>query len=172
MIASPARHLTFEEFEQLPDQPGKLELLRGELIELPPAKRRHNQIAERIAEALRQLRPSGIVHHEMGYKLRSGSWLQPDVSVTHRNQPGDDYYEDAPALAVEVISERNSAAETAGKVEEYLGHGAKEVWVLYPRQQRLWIYRPNGTAESHVGEFRSEITGEPPLNVADFLREA
>ena len=30
--------LTFEEFEQLPDDPGKLELLDGELIRLPPAK--------------------------------------------------------------------------------------------------------------------------------------
>jgi len=28
--------LTFEEFEQLPDAPGKRELLDGELIEWPP----------------------------------------------------------------------------------------------------------------------------------------
>ena len=28
--------LTFEAFEQLPDQPGKQELVRGELIEMPP----------------------------------------------------------------------------------------------------------------------------------------
>ena len=40
--------LTFEEFERLPDQPGKRELLDGELIELPPAERNHNQIAQTI----------------------------------------------------------------------------------------------------------------------------
>jgi len=28
--------LTFEEFERLPEQPGKRELLKGELIEVPP----------------------------------------------------------------------------------------------------------------------------------------
>ena len=33
--------LTFEELEQLPDEPGKMELLDGELIRLPPAKKRH-----------------------------------------------------------------------------------------------------------------------------------
>jgi Uma2 family endonuclease len=35
--------LTFEEFEQLPDRPGKDELLRGELIQMPPGKLRHNK---------------------------------------------------------------------------------------------------------------------------------
>ena len=29
-------HLSFEQFEALPDTPGKQELLEGELIELPP----------------------------------------------------------------------------------------------------------------------------------------
>jgi hypothetical protein len=29
--------LTFEEFERLPDEPGKLELLHGELFHVPPA---------------------------------------------------------------------------------------------------------------------------------------
>jgi Uma2 family endonuclease len=40
--------LTFEEFEQLPDQPGKRELVRGELIEMPPAESKHNRRAHRI----------------------------------------------------------------------------------------------------------------------------
>jgi Uma2 family endonuclease len=45
--------LTFEEFEQLPDQPGKRELVRGEVIELPPAKLEHNRIADRICDRLK-----------------------------------------------------------------------------------------------------------------------
>jgi Uma2 family endonuclease len=45
--------LTFEQFEQLPDQPGKRELLRGELIELPPAKLKHNRTAHRFYEVLK-----------------------------------------------------------------------------------------------------------------------
>ena len=36
--------LTFEEFERLPDQPGKRELLKGELIDGPPAEEKHNTI--------------------------------------------------------------------------------------------------------------------------------
>ena len=40
--------MTFEEFERLPDQPGKRELLEGELSELPPAELEHNNIAHQI----------------------------------------------------------------------------------------------------------------------------
>jgi Uma2 family endonuclease len=45
--------LTFEEFEQLPDQPGKQELVRGELIELPPAEYKHHLVADRIYDGLK-----------------------------------------------------------------------------------------------------------------------
>ena len=44
--------LTFEEFEQLPARPGKSELLKGELIELPPAEADHNRIAHRTYKRL------------------------------------------------------------------------------------------------------------------------
>src|ERR1035438_4281214 len=40
--------LSFEEFEQLPDEPGKVELLDGELIQSPPAKFKHSELVRRI----------------------------------------------------------------------------------------------------------------------------
>jgi Uma2 family endonuclease len=39
---------TLLSFEQLPDEPGKVELLDGELIQLPPAKLKHMEVARRI----------------------------------------------------------------------------------------------------------------------------
>ena len=67
--------LTFEEFEQLPDQPGKQELVRGELIDMPPADYKHNDIADRIYGFLKaaldraHARGEARVFHEMGYLL-------------------------------------------------------------------------------------------------------
>jgi Uma2 family endonuclease len=40
--------LTDEQFVALPDEPGKRELLDGELITLPPVEEHHNQIAIRF----------------------------------------------------------------------------------------------------------------------------
>src|SRR5438067_7021047 len=88
--------LTFEEFERLPDQPGKRELLEGELIELPPAELEHNESSEEIflqmlpairaAHSRGEAAELGRAHHEMGYKLSARSYVQPDVSVTHADQ--------------------------------------------------------------------------------------
>ena len=98
--------LTFEQFEQLPDEAGKSELLGGELIELPPAEFRHNEISRRLflwlRATLRKLHrcgraaEPGTAYHEMGYQLGPLTWLQPDVSITHAGQPEGDYFEGAP----------------------------------------------------------------------------
>ena len=76
--------LSFEEFEQLPDEPGKVELLDGELIQLPPAKRKHVEIAHRIYDLLKPVVDKaeasarlGGAYLEMGYKFGTGAWLQP-----------------------------------------------------------------------------------------------
>ena len=64
--------LTFEEFEQLPDAPGKRELLDGELIEMPPPKKRHSKIQHRIDRHLSRYvleRGLGEVYIEAGFKL-------------------------------------------------------------------------------------------------------
>jgi Uma2 family endonuclease len=151
--------LSFEEFEQLPTEPGKVELLDGELIQLPPAKRKHMEVARRIQVLLMRAVdkagvPAGLgeVYHETGYKFGSRAWLQPDVSIPHRDQPSGDYFESAPALAVEVISKSNTAAQMDRKVNIYLTNGGLEVWLVYPNTRRVWVYR-----EGHAEEFQSVL---------------
>ena len=179
ITAAVVAHLTFEEFELLPDQPGKLELLRGELIDLPPAKRKHSEAAHRIYRDLARILQSpqailpelGTPFLEMGYRFTGHTWLQPDVSTSHKGQGGDDYFLGSPALAVEVVSERNTADQIDGKVAEYLAGGGLEVWVLYPKKEHMWVYRPDGTAEMFSAEFQSPLLCGATLNVAGFLSE-
>jgi Uma2 family endonuclease len=167
--------LTMEEFLELPERPGKRELLRGEMIDLPPAKRQHNQIAHRIYERLKDVVAAagigGEVYHEMGYQLGPREWLQPDVSIAHAGQPGRDYFEGSPCLAVEVVSENNSVEEIDCKVEDYLAHGAAEVWVIYPERRHLWIYRSGGQGEVHAGSFESRLLAHQRFDLDEILRK-
>jgi hypothetical protein len=39
--------MTFAEFEQLPDAPGKRELIDGELVTMPPPQLRHSTLVKR-----------------------------------------------------------------------------------------------------------------------------
>jgi Uma2 family endonuclease len=156
--------LTMEEFLHLPELPaGKRELLRGELIDLPPAKDKHNEITHLIYEALKTaVEAAGIggkVRMEKGYRLSPAHWLQPDVSLTHPDQPAHDYLEGSPLLAVEVVSESNTAYEIDAKIQEYLIHGAAEVWIVYPDGRHMWVFRQGPTGEHASGQYASSLLG-------------
>ena len=162
--------MTFQEFERLPDEPRKLELLKGELIRMPPAKRKHMETTERlflllrlIVQDLHRTRPElglGNVHMEMGYRLGPDpeSWLIPDISITHAGQAGDDYYEGAPLVAVEVASESQSAPYLEAKAQMYLSHGGREVWLVYPKTRHVRICRAGkSTVDLQEQAIRSEL---------------
>jgi Uma2 family endonuclease len=159
--------LSFVAFEQLPSEPSKLELLDGELIRQPPAKLKQEKITHRLHGVLMpQVEVSGLglgeAYVKMGYKLGSTTWLKPGVSITHLNQPSNDYLEGAPLLAVEVTSEFDTAEQMDRKVKTYLANGGKEVWVVYPKTQSVWVFR-EGRAEEFHGSLRSDIA--PSLSV-------
>jgi Uma2 family endonuclease len=155
--------LTFERFEQLPDEPGKRELLRGELIELLPAKLKHNHTAHMFYDLLKpaladlhsrgEATTLGEAWHEMGYQISAVSWFQPDVSITHAGQAKGDYFQGAPALAIEIVSESNTAEAIDTKIQDYLAAGALQVWVVYPKRRHLWMYETDGRAVAYSGRF-------------------
>jgi Uma2 family endonuclease len=142
--------LTFEEFERLPDQPGKRELLKGELIEVPPADFVHTRVSYRIckvldaavseAHARGTAAELGEVFPEMGYLLPAAGWVQPDVSATQAGQTTRKYLEGAPAIAIEVVSSSNLAQDVDKKTDLYFEFGAREVWWIYPNTRRAVIH--------------------------------
>jgi Uma2 family endonuclease len=158
------RVLSWEQFEQLPDDPGKQELLEGELLEFPVAKFRHTKGAQQIfiglnaaleqAHARGDALSLGDAYVEMGYKLGDSTWLRPEVSLTHQNQPVHDYMEGSPAIAIEIISPPNTPRALAIKTRLYFEFGALEIWRFYPD-------------EGHVAV---RAAGADPVIVRDFVR--
>jgi len=147
--------VTFEEFEKYREDGKKHELVQGEHITLPPPKRLHTRVQQSLQDVLRPYvreHRLGEVHIEAGFKLSSDSWLQPDVSfvTTAQMERGDpnEYFEGAPALAIEVASESNTAAQLDLKMELYFAHGAEEVWVVFPQTRRVRAHFPDGHSET------------------------
>ena len=156
--------LTFEQFEQLHDDGLKHELLEGEHIVVPPAKFRHTQIQQRISDALRpyvKQNALGEVYIEAGFRLTGETCLQPDVSFVRTSQirrsDPEDYLAGAPAIAMEVASESNTAAQLDRKMEQYFAHGAEEVWVAYPQTKRVRIHFPDGRSRTASEMLESEL---------------
>lgn len=171
--------LTFEEFERLPehDEPGKLELLDGELIRMPPAFFSHMDIAMRLYDLLKvevaRLHSQGLalnlgrVAIETGYHL-GASFLIPDVSIIHTGQKIDRYPEGAPALAIEVISKSNTVEEMHGKIACYFANGAKEVWVFHPRTSTATVYFGDRSVEMR-GALTSELFPGLSIQLAEIF---
>jgi Uma2 family endonuclease len=72
---------------------------------------------------------------------------RPDVAfVSHarwpvqRRAPKVAVWDLVPDLVVEVVSPSNTADQVQKKIHEYFEAGVARVWVVYPRQQEVYLY--------------------------------
>ena len=144
--------LTIEEFERLPDDESRSELVRGRLVREPPAGMDHGRVANRLAvlisvfvdrNALGEVftADTGFVLFEDPPTVRA-----PDIAFVSRDRlpPPEEsvgFGHLAPDLAVEIVSPSNTAVEILDKVEDYLEAGTRLVWVVEPRRQSITVYR-------------------------------
>ena len=159
--------LTFEQFEQLDihEQPGKHELIDGELISIPPPELSHSELMKRVyARLLTTLHESRIWPDGTGYRI-AGGWIMPDVSISWPDQPRDQkYFLRAPMLAVEVISEGENIER---KLTLYLAEGASEVWVLDRKHRSMTVYAEHNGVVIRTAvrnHYRSDVVGEVELS--------
>lgn len=79
-----------------------------------------------------------------------------------------------PDLAVEVTSPYDLFANVLAKVREYFNHGVREVWVVSPEEQQIYVYR--GPAEVRISSSDQTIGTDllPGLKVplADVFRRS
>jgi Uma2 family endonuclease len=54
--------------------------------------------------------------------------------------PSSDPWDVAPDWVLEVISYTNTCDDLMDRLQAYFGAGARQVWVIYPRHQRVYQY--------------------------------
>ena len=142
----------------------------GELFVSLPAKHSRTVLLKKIRRLLEIALGEPSVWVETGYHIGNG-WLQPDVSVSWPDQKiVDDYFVDAPRVAIEVVSRSNTAEEIDRKVQIFLENGAEEVWTVYPKRRSMTVYCRNRETTFVDREYRSERLGVA-VELPDLLRE-
>lgn len=172
-IDAPPQTVTAEELwrlSHLPENVGKrFDLIEGVLTEMPPAGWEHGEITLELGamvhQHVRQHKLGRVTAAETGYILfRSPKSegtrqakdivLAPDVGFIAAERARDlispEYVPFAPDLAVEVVSPGNTTEEINEKVELYLKHGVRLVWVVYPARQKVHVYRPQQEGRASV----------------------
>jgi Uma2 family endonuclease len=135
---------SFAEFEHLPDDPGKRELIDGQVIESPPPKLQDSKVARELFAILSVPALEEFVWAEAGYRI-GGGWIQPDVSVTWPDQAMENgYLVGSPRIAVEVLSPSETASHIERKLTLLFSEKCAEVWVADPRSRTLVVYHQAG----------------------------
>lgn len=146
------RLLTIEEFRRLPDDEGRMELVRGRVVREPPPGGEHGHVGlTLVASLLPHVRKHDlglVVSLETGFVVEEEppTVRAPDVAFISRDRlpPGGiptGYWRLAPDLAVEVVSPSDRADAVEEKALDYLRCGVREVWVVRPRSRTVGVYR-------------------------------
>jgi Uma2 family endonuclease len=163
--------LTAEEFLQLPDPPNgwHQELVRGEVIEMPPPAALHGVTQSKTNFRLAShiyAGPGGTLVCESGFVTERDpdSVRGPDLSYWTKERLKEipiGYFEIAPDLIVEILSPSNTTKQILTKLREYFGKGVRLVWVISPEDRTLTAYRK--ADEGRLLHETALVTGEDVL---------
>lgn len=152
------KQLTADEFwEQYAGQ--RVELVRGEPVEMTPTSHKHGVIVSRMTIYLGNY----VLEHDLGEILGAETGFligqdpdilrAADIAFIEKERLADieDPYKFTPFppdLAVEVVSPHDRAGDIQAKVSDYLNAGVRLMWVIYPQGRQVVVHRSGGTAET------------------------
>ena len=176
--------LTAEEFMAADLGEGTFELVRGEVIQVPPPMPEHGRVCINVGFALESYGSQTGYGYALGNDSAVVTERGPDTVrgadvcfYSHerwpRSQVGSTLPPVAPDLVVEVYSPGNRRGKAMEKVIEYLDAGFPLVWVVYTKSRQVVIYRsadeaPDVLKQDAVIENLSELPGFR-CPVADFF---
>jgi Uma2 family endonuclease len=151
---SPAEKLTPipRLWEGDPSDRDNYEIIDGIRVELPPMSADSQALASQLARHLSNYgieKQIGEAYVEIIFKLQLpvDRNRRPDVAFVpysrwakNRPIPSTNEWNILPDLFVEIISPNDDAEEIETKVTEYFDSGARQVWVVYPRHKRFYVY--------------------------------
>jgi Uma2 family endonuclease len=156
--ATKAPPITVQQYLGFESPPGfRDELINGRIIVSPEPKPLHHDVALNVFNLLQSAVGTSF---KTGMRINMtmeelNSAPSPDVWVVDREKwraarAANTYPENAPILAVEVVSPSNRKRHIREKVDLYLNTGGAAVWVVYPKRREVSVF-VSGAAERRYG---------------------
>jgi Uma2 family endonuclease len=131
--------------------PGRCELVRGEVITMAPSGSEHGGIIVNITVLLdrfvRSHQLGRIFGAETGFIIRRDpdTVRAPDVAFVRADRlPAKlprGFFDGAPDLAVEVLSPGDRASKVQAKIHDWLSAGCRSIWIVDPENQSVTLYK-------------------------------
>ena len=156
MIQATSKTLTLAEFLQLPETKPASEYVDGQITQKPMPQGKHSIIQGELVPAI-----NGVVKRRRIARafpeLRctfGGRSTVPDITVFLWNRiPRDENGEVAntfsapPDWTIEILSPDQSQTRVTKNILHCLQHGTEVGWLIDPREQTVFIYRPKQEPE-------------------------
>ena len=146
--------ISVEEFLDLPEREGvRLELVEGQVIEMPAASPLHGALQSRFSYWFEAwISGTGADYYALsntGFALETATVRIPDVSVIRKSSLASmervrGALRGAPELAIEIVSPHENATDLDLKIRQYLKAGAVAVWAVYPKTRHVLVHRRSG----------------------------
>ena len=148
--------VTAEDLLLMDQDKGRYELIEGELRERPPAGEEHGEIglgiAARIWLHVREHQLGTVYNSETGFVLARDPdvLVAPDVAFIRSGRLPEDrdkqkFIETAPDLFDEGVSPSEQPGDITNKVQRYLDADVQLVWIVYPRQRTVAVFKADRT---------------------------
>ena len=160
MDEGPRRHrITVEEYHRMaevgllaPD--ARVELIEGEIIDMPPIGIRHAAAVRRLTEWLTSaVGDRAMVSCQLPVRLDARSEPQPDIALLVRRE---DFYAQrhptaADTLLIIEVSETTLRYDRQTKLPLYARHGIPEMWIVDAAGKQLHVFRrPSGVGYEEI----------------------
>ena len=151
-MSTATRITTAHELLYMPDDGFRYELVEGELRKMTPSGAEHGVLSSEIDSLLREhVRRNDlgqVFGAETGFLIGQDpdTVLAPDASFVRKERIAvhgipKEYFPEAPALVVEVISPNDTAEAVDDKMRRWFAAGVGLGWVIYPRGRTVTVYR-------------------------------
>jgi Uma2 family endonuclease len=169
-MATTEKLLTAEEFEQLPNDGKRYELIDGELREMAPTVNWHGEVETNLTTLLHtHSRAHGLGRVSCGEVLyivrRNPDRVRAaDIAFIRQDrvpplEARQHILEVIPDFVVEILSKSDTIEEISDKIDDWLEAGVQMLWIVDPFRRTVTIYQP-GRDPSLLGE-HGTLDGEP-----------
>lgn len=148
----------------------RLQLVAGEIVEMPPMGYPHAWAVDRAARLLRPIfEPACWVRGQMPLAVSVDSEPEPDVSVV---KGGPDDYTDHPTTALLVIEVSDSTLRFDRRLAAvYAAAGVPEYWIVNLPERRIEVHRePVTDPASGASSYAAISTASPGQVLAPLSR--
>jgi Uma2 family endonuclease len=159
---APEGTYTIEEFQGLPLEGRRWELLDGAVVQMEMHSARTSLLTGRLLFLIHQ----HVEEHGLGMTFGPGCGFRlwpghetvrvTDISVTHHDRipdkrEWDDYPRTAPDLTVEVFSPYERPVTAVGRMAMFLEAGTRLIWFVDPENKTVMLFHPD-IAPTMLGE--------------------